>query len=93
MRILVNFQHNERWIISSLAEDCQTIIGPNLDVASLDTLRRLLLHAGVDTEEMEHFEYCVRTWGRGSIWVNNLTDGGAKLLKIRVPENGQISLR
>jgi hypothetical protein len=82
MRILVNFQDDKGWTIHCLAEDCQTAIGQFLDVASLETLRRLLRYAGADEEEMQHFEKCVKAWGKGSIWIDNLTKDGAKLLGI-----------
>lgn len=87
MRILVNFQDNKGWTVHCLAEDCQTVIAPFLDVASLDTLRRLLQYAGADAEEMKHFEQCVSAWGKGSVWIENLTDHGAKLFGVRVQHN------
>jgi hypothetical protein len=84
MRILLNFQNNDGWFISCLAEDCKTVIGPRLDVASLDTLRRLLRYAGANAEEMKEFEHSLGAWGKGSVWISNLTDAGAKLLRIRI---------
>ena len=84
MRILVNFQDNDGWFIGCLAEDCKTVIGPRLDVASLDTLRRLLQYAGANTEEMSEFERSLGAWNKGSVWISNLTDAGAKLLRIRI---------
>ena len=85
MRILVNFQHYKGWCVHCLAEDCKTVVGPYVDVASLDTLRRLLQYAGADAEGMKEFERCLTWWGRGSIGINNLTDAGAKLLRVRQP--------
>jgi hypothetical protein len=84
MRVLVNFQHRDGWFVSSLAEDCRTVVGPFVDVASLDTLRRLLHYAGADKDAMEHFEYALGAWGKGSVWIDKLTDEGARLLRIRV---------
>jgi hypothetical protein len=88
MRILVNFQDTNCWTVHCLAEDCQTCISPLLDVASLETLRRLLRHAGTDEDEMQHFEHCIRAWGKGSVWIDNLTEEGAHLLGVHqtVPE-------
>jgi hypothetical protein len=85
MRILVNFQHYKGWCVHCLAEDCETVVGPYVDVASLETLRRLLQFAGADSEAMKHFEDCLTAWGRGSVWIDNLTDEGAKLLRVRQP--------
>ncbi len=61
-----------------------TRIGPFLDVASLETLRRMLEYAGANAGEMEHFELAIRSWDRGSVWISNLTEVGATLLGIRV---------
>lgn len=85
MRILVNFQHYKGWTVHCLAEDCKTVVGPYVDVASLDTLRRLLQCAGADAEAMKEFEHSLGAWGRGSVWIANLTDEGAKLLRVRQP--------
>jgi len=88
MRILVNFQDTNGWTVHCLAEDCQTCISPLLDVASLETLRRLLRRAGTDEDEMQHFEHCIRTWGKGSVWIDNVTEEGAHFLGVHqtVPE-------
>jgi hypothetical protein len=88
MRILINFQHYGGWSVHCMAEDCKTSISPFLDVASLETLRRLLRHSGADEDEMQHFEHCIQAWGKGSVWIENLTEEGAHLLRIgqAVPE-------
>jgi hypothetical protein len=85
MRILVNFQHYKGWCVHCLAEDCETVVGPYVDVASVDTLRRLLQFAGASEEAMKEFEHSLTWWGRGSVWIDNLTDEGAKLLRVRLP--------
>jgi hypothetical protein len=93
MRLLVNFQDTNGWTVHCLAEDCQTRISPALDVASLETLRRLLRRAGTDEDEMQHFEQCVRTWGKGSVWIDNLTREGANLLGIQVQQPVEEQIR
>ena len=89
MRILVNFQDTNGWTVHCLAEDCQTRISPILDVASLETLRRLLRRAGTDEDEMQHFEQCIQAWGKGSVWIDNLTKEGVNLLGIQQPVEEQ----
>ena len=86
MRILVNFQDTNGWTVYCLAEDCQTRISPLLDVASLETLRRLLRRAGTDEDEMQHFEQCIQAWGKGSVWIDNLTKEGINLLGVRIQQ-------
>jgi hypothetical protein len=85
MRILVNFmQRDVAWWVHCLAADCKTPLSPYVEVSSEATLRRLLRYAGARYTAMEEFEDNLRWWGRGSIWIDELTAGGAKLLKLEM---------
>jgi len=53
-RIVVNFMHRDIWSVHCLAEDCKTPISGWTDVASTETLMRLLHYLGATPEELEH---------------------------------------
>ena len=84
MKVLVHALSNNGWTVHCIAEDCKTPLSPFVDVESLDTLRRLLRCAGASAKEMESFEGDIKVWSHSSVWIDELTPDGARLLRIRV---------
>jgi hypothetical protein len=53
MRILVHaFERAEGWIVLCLADDAKTKVAPQTEVASYETVVRLLLYVGATDEAM-----------------------------------------
>jgi hypothetical protein len=84
MQVLVHALSNNGWTVHCIAEDCKTPLSPFVDVESLDTLQRLLRCAGASAKEMESFEGDIKVWSHSSVWIDELTPDGARLLRIRV---------
>jgi hypothetical protein len=89
MRILVNFQLRRAWSVHCIAEDCKTSISPFIQVASQETLIRLLRYVGAGDAEIEEAETDIRRWSRGGIHIT-LAPGRKNLLKIRAPWNADL---
>jgi hypothetical protein len=82
MKIIVHCIHRDGWSVQSGAENLKTSLSPFIPVESLAVLRRLLRCAGENDEEMAEFEKQIAVWSHGSCWISDLTEIGAKLLKI-----------
>ncbi|WP_148210157.1 hypothetical protein [Candidatus Korobacter versatilis] len=82
MRVLLNFVSRKTLTIHTMAEDCRTRIGPFLDVQSSATLLRLLRYIGANDRAIADYEFAMRSWGQGSVFVD-INDAGLKLLQIR----------
>jgi hypothetical protein len=70
VRVIVNFQHRKGWNIHTMAEDCQTRLGPYRDVASEETLLRLFRYLGASDDAMQEAERDLRRWSRGGIHID-----------------------
>jgi hypothetical protein len=46
--MLLNFIHREAFTVQAMHLDCRTVLGPRVNVASLETLLRLLTYLGRD---------------------------------------------
>jgi hypothetical protein len=56
--------------------------GPYVPVASVDTLRRLLVYLGATPEQLEDFNRSYRRWGHGTVRIT-LLPGRKNLLRLR----------
>ena len=69
--------------VQAMALDCRTILGPYVPVASVDTLRRMLVYLGATPEQLEAFNRSYRRWGQGTARIT-LLPGRKNLLRLRV---------
>lgn len=71
-RVLMNFQLRERWTVHFLEADCKTVLWPGryYDFESVDRLREILVRAAAPPETFEEFDRCVRSWSRGSVYLD-----------------------
>lgn len=67
MRVLMNFQHREKWVVSFLAGDARTPVGRSFTVPDMETLLRVVERLSGDPERARVDVY---NWGRGSVWVD-----------------------
>jgi hypothetical protein len=51
--------------VQAMALDCRTILGPYVEVQSVDTLRRMLTYLGATSEQLADFSTSYRRWGAG----------------------------
>jgi hypothetical protein len=80
MRIRVSFMNCNGWTVQSLAEDAETVIGPNIRVAKESTLLGLLRLAGADEETLRKVSQGIRAGG-GTVAID-VNEKGRKLLQI-----------
>jgi hypothetical protein len=81
-RVLLNFQHYRCWTAHFVAADCKTTIGARTryyDFPSLDDLRAFVVRCNADPEALLDFEQCIKSWGRGSVFVDLSDEQYAKL--------------
>jgi hypothetical protein len=71
-RVLMNFQLREKWTVHFLEADCKTPLWPGryYDFESVDRLREILVRAAAPPETFEEFDRCVRSWSRGSVYLD-----------------------
>jgi hypothetical protein len=69
-RLLMNFQDCNGWTYHFIESGCVTPVVRYIDFASFGALRAFYLR---NPEDVTDFDHCIRTWGKGSAWVN-LTD-------------------
>jgi hypothetical protein len=71
-RVLMNFQFREKWTVHFLEADCQTPLwrGRYYDFESVDRVREILVRAAPPPETFEEFDRCVRSWSRGSVYLD-----------------------
>ena len=67
-----------------MTEDCQTRIGPWIDIADAATLVRLLRYVGAGDAEIAEVEENIQARGRGSVFIT-LIPGRKNLLRLREP--------
>jgi hypothetical protein len=75
-RVLLNFQHNRFWTVHFIEADCKTTIGARTryySFPSLDDLRAFVVRCNADADALLDFEQCIKSWARGSVFVD-LTD-------------------
>ncbi len=65
MRVLLKFQHREKWHVSFLAEDVRTPAGRSFTLLDTDTLLRAVEKLGGDPERAR-IDVC--NWGRVSVF-------------------------
>ena len=65
--IQLNFIDHKGLHVQAMALDCRTILGPYVPVASVDTLRRMLVYLGATPEQLEDFNRSYRRWGQGGV--------------------------
>jgi hypothetical protein len=53
-----------------------------VQVASVDTLRRMLAYLGAMPEQLDDFNHSYRSWGRGTVRIT-LLPGRKNLLRLR----------
>jgi hypothetical protein len=82
MKIIVHCIHRDGWSVQSGAEDLKILLSPFVPVESLAVLRKLLRCAVANDSEMAEFERQIASWSHGHCWISDLTEVGAKLLKI-----------
>jgi hypothetical protein len=80
--IFVNFISRQGYTVQPMALDCRTMLGPMVDVASAETLRRLLTYLGATPGQIAEFENCNRRWGQGTVQIT-LAPGRKNLLRLR----------
>jgi hypothetical protein len=86
MRILVNFQHRDHWVVHCwvvycLAADCHTLISQWVTVRTNATLLRLLQASGASPTELDEIERDMKQQGRGSTFIE-VNETGRRLLRI-----------
>ena len=71
-RVMLNFDHHVgRYSVHFIEADCKTSVGPEtgwIMVPNEDALRTFVQRC--HPEDMEKFEQSLRSWGRGSNYVN-----------------------
>ena len=65
--ICVNFVNNKGLGVQAIALDCRTMLGPQLRIQSVETLRRLLTYLGATPEQLAAFDSSHRRWGQGTV--------------------------
>lgn len=78
--------HRDGWNIHCVAEDCRTVISPYRQVATIESLLKLLRYAGATEADLDGVQQCIRCWSRGSVFITLATDR-KNLLAIRSPWN------
>ena len=80
-RVLLNFQnYRDLWNVHFIEDDCRTAIGARtryFHFATEDGLRKFVMRC--TPEDMADFEKCIRSWGKGSCFVNLTDEQYAKL--------------
>ena len=71
-RVLMNFQSREKWSVHFLEADCKTALWPGryYDFDTVDRVREILVRAAALPETFEEFDRCVRSWSRGSVYLD-----------------------
>lgn len=71
-RVLMNFQLRESWTVHFIEADCKTPLWPGryYDFESVDRVREILVRATAPSETFEEFDRCVRSWSRGSVYLD-----------------------
>lgn len=72
-QVLMNFQQNDGWWVHFIEADCRTTIGRNTRFFRFDTLpelREFVIRCHPPGANLEEFDNNVRSWARGSIYVN-----------------------
>jgi hypothetical protein len=93
-RVLMNFQHREKWSVHFLEADCKTALweGRYYHFESVDRLREILVRAAPPAETFENFDRCVRSWSRGSVYLDLTEEQYGRLKRGEVHGNGARSL-
>jgi hypothetical protein len=81
-RALMCFQQYDGWNCSFIEADCRT---SNIDLPLFEALRAFVIRC--NPEDINDFDYCIRTWNKGSVWVS-LTDEQYAKLRRRTRGNG-----
>jgi hypothetical protein len=68
--------------VMALHTDCNTALSPYRDVASDETLVRMLRYLGATEEQIADYEDQRRRWGQGSVHVTVLAANRKNLLKL-----------
>jgi hypothetical protein len=82
--VLMNFQHNQDWVVHFIQADCRTTIGSKtryFQFATLEDLRDFVIRCHPEGASLEEFDHNVRAWSRGSIYVNLSAEQYAKLAR------------
>jgi hypothetical protein len=79
--ICVNFLGGRGLAAQAMALDHRTMLGPQIGIQSVATLRRLLSYLGGTPEQLADFEESNRRWGQGTITIT-LQPCRKNLLKI-----------
>lgn len=72
-QVLMNFQLNNGWWVHFIEADCRTTIGRNTRYIRFETLaelREFVIRCHPPGANLEEFDNNVRSWARGSIYVN-----------------------
>jgi hypothetical protein len=68
--------------VMALHTDCKTALSPYRDVASDETLVRLIRYLGATDEQIANYEDQRRRWGQGSVHVTVHAANRKNLLKL-----------
>ncbi len=87
MRVLVNVSNYEgQWTVRTIHENANTPIGPFVNLAGKETLRKLLRSIGATEVSIAERERDLHNWGHGDLWVD-LIPGGKNLPRLEAPWN------
>lgn len=64
--IHLNFIDRKGLQVQAIALDCRTMLGSSVPVASVDTLRRMLVYLGSTPEQLAAFDQSYRRCGQGT---------------------------
>jgi hypothetical protein len=80
--ICINVIPRDGVTIQAMHIDHRTVLGPQIRVQGVETLRRLLVYLGATPAELAEFDNCRRRWGQATVQIT-IVPGRKNLLRLR----------